>query len=106
MKALKFVMDILKGKWAIGYTINKLAALIPRQPQWVRKTPLLNQAVSAFQPVWYLMKVIFFVLIVSWFKPQYRDPGTKLALLLIGLLAVFTTFWIIKQVENKETALN
>jgi len=102
----KFWDDLVNGKWAIRYTLNVMANMVPREIRWLSDLPFLGNVVRISQLFWYLNKVIFFALFISWFKPQYHHPGAKIALGLITAGIILFAWWLIKkEIENRRSGL-
>lgn len=93
----QFWKDLLEGKYAIGYTLNALANMVPREIRWLNKVPILRQFFQLGQFFWFMVKIIFFAMIISWFKPQYNHGGAKIALFIITLGVVFFAVWLMNR---------
>lgn len=74
-----------------------MANMVPREITWLSKLPLIGHMVHVSQLFWYLNKVIFFALVISWFKPQYNHPGAKIALGLITICIILFGWRLIKK---------
>lgn len=100
----QFWKDLLEGKFAIRYTLNALANMVPRQILWLNKVPILGQLFRFGQFFWFMIKIIFFTTIISWFKPQYNHGGAKFVLFLITLSVFFFAGWMMNKGLNRKSA--
>lgn len=101
----KFLQNLMGGKFAIGYTLTTIGNMVPREIRWVNKLPILSEVFTAFQLFWFIIKVWFFVLVISWFKPQYNNAGAKIFLFLITFGLFFFAWWMTKRERYKQEAL-
>jgi hypothetical protein len=102
----KILYDLISGKWAIRYTLNVMANMIPQEIKWLSKLPLVGQIVLIGQLFWYLTKVTFFALVISWFKPQYNHVGARIALAVITIGILFVAWWFIKRELESRRRVN
>lgn len=99
----QFFKDLLEGKFAITYTLETIANMVPRQSRWLNKIPVLGYGVIVSQFFWFLTKIIFFAMVISWFKPQYNHAGAKVFLFLITFGLIFLAGWMMKkELERRE----
>src|SRR6218665_3937443 len=92
----QFFKDLLEGKYAIGYTLTKVADMVPREIRWLNRLPVLGFLFQVGQFFWFITKIIFFVTIISWFKPQYQQRGAKVPFFFFSFALIFTAWWMMK----------
>jgi hypothetical protein len=101
----QFLKNLIEGKYAIGYTLNTIANMVPREIRWLNKIPVLSQVFLTGQLFWFITKIMFFALFISWFKPQYQHAGAKVALFVILVALIFAAAWMMKRELARRASL-
>lgn len=97
----KFLQDLFQGKFAISYTLTTIGNMVPREIKWLNKMPILGEMVAAIQIFWFITKILFFVMVISWFKPQYNHVGAKIFLFVMAFGLIFFAGWLMKKELNR-----
>lgn len=102
MRFLDIIESLFKDKWSIAYSIRKLSSMIPKKIGFISPSSIIGKFVMGVQAVWFLIKIMFFALIISWFLPQYKEAGAKAALLLIVCGIFFCFWWMVLSDSEKQ----
>lgn len=101
----KILQDLIKGKYAVSFTLKTLASMVPREIRWLNKLSVLGYAFMALQFFWYIVKIIFFAMVISWFKPQYNNTGARILLIVITFGIIFFAWWMMKRDSDRKNVL-
>jgi hypothetical protein len=101
----QFFKDLVEGKFAITYTLTTIANMVPREIRLLSRIPVLSHLTRVGQFFWFITKIIFFVMIISWFKPQYNHTGARIVLILITFGVIFFAWWMMKKELDRKKAL-
>jgi hypothetical protein len=102
----QFFKDLREGRYAISYTLTAIANMVPREIRWLNRIPILGDGIKIGQFFWFIAKIIFFAIIISWFKPQYNHVGAKISLIVITFGVIFFAWWMMKKELNRRNALH
>ncbi|HWY12136.1 MAG TPA: hypothetical protein VN026_12465 [Bacteroidia bacterium] len=80
----KFIIGLESAK----HSMVVLRNMLPKTFFKVKRMEALNKLIQMIQIFWFANKVLFFVFLISWFKPEYKNISSKIILFIIAMMVL------------------